>query len=287
MNWPQALDNIRMFLADPNGDIWDVSEIDRRAIDTMEDLVFSSDGHMQRALIPIVDGTRVYDFPSDFFELRSVKWNGVKLNGNIYQVLEEWDRGYLTNTGTPEFYYEEAPSKIAFYPVPTWTPNKVGTFSGDYPGRSGELGSFARMTVDGTDATFDSEFGVVIDILDPSTHYQMGDELGEVKYLDDAEPVCLIRYVYLPGVFTQDTDEIDLPEHFDPIILWGAVARCLRREGRGQNIGAANIFAALESEMANEWRIRTREQSRSGNQVTSFQPLHWGNFRDFYVRIRR
>lgn len=284
MNWGTIRDLARVYLQDTSSRIWSDNELLTYANDVLSDLTKGSEANLKRAPLPLTSGTRLYTLPDDLFELRGVRIGNKKIFGTHPLELEEYDSQYLTATGTPQWYYQEDSKSIAFYPIPSWTSSYTSvTFTETI------YGEMARYTDGSTDATFDSEFGVVTDVLDTSlaNDYLLDSIYGVVTAFDTTELVCEISYIYLPSSILSDADVPDLPTYMHYAVMYGVLWYAFDREGQGQNEALSLFFKGRYEELEKEWFTRNVEWAKGQSQFASQMPTRWGADLDWRFRTAR
>ena len=281
MNRGEIRTAVRLRLQDTREVVWTDSEINLFINDAYFELA-KAEAMLKRYTFSLVDGTRSYDLPDDILELRGVKINGNKLFGTTADLLEELDTQYLTETGTPQFYYLESLQKIAIYPVPTWTDSytEFAAASGPISGEDGVV-----VYVDGD--TFSSDDGVVIEIIDDtrSEVYVSDSVSGETVALNDGPFNCQVSYTYKPDDLSDDSDTPPMPVYMHDAMVFYAVSECLKKEGQGQDVQAASFWDDRFNELNKEWRSRNLEWSRGEDQFASQRPVSWGDDLDTRLRV--
>lgn len=279
MNWTEIESLARLKLRDPNGVIWSSGDLLSYANRTIEETVRESEGHIKHIIFPLTSGTRRYDFPDDFFELRGVSINGKKIFGKKPFELEDLDQAYLTATGTPEFYYQEDSKTISFYKVPSWTSS--------YTEFSEDLGVLVDWANDDTHFDATSEFGLAIDIASDSETYVIDSILGEVIAADEGMLVCKISYVYQPEYLVNGDDVPDFSDPYQYIVLYGTLEKALKQEGQGKNSRLSSRYGMRRMELSTEFLARQKEYAHGKDQITGMVQMTYGAEKDYSMRIWR
>jgi hypothetical protein len=285
MNLGQIRTAVRFRLADTLEKVWTDETINLFINEGVQELCFT-EAMLKRYTFSLVDGTRAYSIPTDCLEIRSVKINGEKVFGTHAHMLEELDSQYLTATGNPYHYYLDDLMHIAFYPVPDWT-SSYTSFATATVMIAGDLGEMTYMEVDGTASTFTAETGVILSAIDTSGAYEFlfDTDVGEIAALDSGPFICEISYAYQPEDLDEDADELSfLPLYAQDAVVWYAVSKCLSKEGQGQDLKAAQMWKTRFDEIHKEWKARNLEWSHGKDQLTSQQPVTFGNDLDYKIR---
>lgn len=72
----------------------------------------------QLGTTPVVAGQRAYELPADLLRLRSIRVNGLRLNGSTYDQLSEVDAELESTVGIPTAYWVYG-GELNLYPVPS------------------------------------------------------------------------------------------------------------------------------------------------------------------------
>jgi len=274
----------RLRLQDTRSIVWSDVGLALFANDALDELT-QSEATLKRVSFSLIEDQRTYSLPTNLLELRGVKINGNKMFGTHASLLEELDSRYLSTTGTPGYYYLQDLLTMAFYPTPSWT-DSYTEFEAESGMVSGEDGVVVQVTVDDTDATFDSDSGVLIDWFDTSqaTNSVIESLDGEVTGYSDGPFVCQISYVYRVPDLVNDGDTPELPVYMHDALVFYTVAEALRKEGQGQDKKAAKFWQSRFQELQKEWFARNLEWSRGEDQFASQRPVSWGD--DLETRMR-
>ena len=193
--------------------------------------------------------------------------------------MEEFDPSYLVTTGRSQRYYLEDMRTIAFHPVPSW--------SSSYIAFTQDMGELIQCSVDGTNYTFDSEFGVVIDAIDTvsSIIYTVDYLNGEVVAIDDSLPRVDVAYIYQPARIVNDSDVPDLPTHYQWMMIYGILGMLFEADTQGKDTKLAAYWNMRYEEVKKEWRARNLENMHVPDQYLSQRPIRWGADLDWRERV--
>ena len=283
MNWGTMRGLIRTKLNDPLGKIWPDSELLIYANMCLAKLAVGSEANLRHALVPLVSGTRAYEMNSDFYELRSARMNGYKLWGTTPFELEQYDTAYLTNTGTPEWYYNEDSKSLAYYRVPSWTSVYTGaTFDS-------EFGVVTEYTDGTTDADVTSEFGITIDAYDTTmTNKMLPDRLlGTWVAYDTGMPVADVSYVYVMPDMVDDSEEPAIPGYMAYAVIYFVASECFGKSGQGKNETLEQFYSDRFKELKTEWFSRNLEWAHGHNQFFNQVNTNYGNDLEWRQRVWR
>lgn len=173
---------------------------------------------------------------------------------------------FLTQTGTAAYQLKD--------PTPTMI-----SFVSEY----GEILSWDP----GTDYLFESEYGVVLSMVDPSNvdRVLVDGLYGLVVGGDTGFYVGTISYVYEPEEITEDSDTPDLPGYMHWAMVYGVLEKAFSREGRTKNTRLATFYGARYKEMKTEWFARNKEWAKGQDQMISQQPVDWGSDMQWRDRV--
>jgi hypothetical protein len=286
MNWGDMRTACRLKLQDPDAKFWTDAELLDYANDKLEDLVLDSEAITRRQKLPLTSGTRLYDLPTDCYEIRSVRVNGQKTFGSTAFQLQDLDVSYLYSLGIPSWYYMEGVDNVAFYPIPSWTAVLL-PFAAVLLPTAGEYGEVARWTVDSTDYTVTSEYGCVLEIIDTTgvTRFLMESEYGIICEVDTAGMVGELSYVYRSTELTNDASEPPIPDYMCDALIYGTVAMAFHREGQAKNTVMSDFYDERYKELAKDWFARNKEWARGQDQMISQQNVDWGSDLSWRMRV--
>jgi hypothetical protein len=267
----------RTVLADPDKDRWSDDRLLELVSDAQEDIVIKAELLKTSISIPLVVGQAMYTLPEDCFFIRRASVRDREIPIVSYGKLDEkarkervnndtsnyWER-HTSNSNVNENYinsvwesdegaYVEAlvhdnrsPLDIRVYPIPnsditveSYTFENGGTvvFAGDE--RYGVVGSI-------TDYTFDSVYGVVTGMYDPTIASENFDSaFGLVADMGETTEVFTIWYSKLSPELSSVNDALSIPRMYDRALRYFVIAMAFLDDYDTRNVEKSSMHNAL------------------------------------------
>lgn len=121
--------------------------------------------------------------------------------------------------------------EIRVYPIPNENiaeSNYTFENAGDVEFAGDEYFGVVTDITGNPDYTFDSPFGVVTQLFDPSIKSEQIDDFGVVTDIVDSTGACNIWYIRLPDDITDVLDDLELPYMFDTALKHYVVSQAFR-----------------------------------------------------------
>ena len=231
MNWSDISTYTGNLLSDPSEAIWTGDEKLTYANECQDNLAETVKFLHDYRDYALVDGTYLYTTDPDVVEIERFEYNGRHILPLSPNELKDYDINYLYETGEIRRWYPWGTQKWGVYKTPDWTAD-YATFDGDY-------GILIDIEYSTDTVTVDTEWGLVIDIdRDESgdVFYFVDDHgFGEIILIDEAALTVNMRVVERPKQLVEDEDIPEIPAWFHRIIVFYIIWRCLERDSPGRN----------------------------------------------------
>jgi hypothetical protein len=110
---------------------------------------------------------------------------------------------------------------------------------------------------------------------------------GIVTAWDAAKYVCDLTYIYEMVPLVNDTDVIDLPQHFAYLVVYGVLAEAFGREGHGKNSRLKARYSSRYKELETEFLAMSKEWAHGPDQLMGQIQMSYGAEKDYSMRIWR
>ena len=194
--------------------------------------------------IPVVANQTDYTLPTDCMVLKRVLFdNKTEIIPFTWEEMDIDDNNWESDSAVdvPDYFYLYDFTTLKLTPKPSTTGTLITMTSS---ATNNNYGKLITSTVDSVKQTFSSNYGKVIKITESSSgfHYMQDNDYGKIIYAMDSATNITLFYIKYPLVLTLDADEPELASPWHRALIYYALARCLKKEGEGQELSRANKY---------------------------------------------
>lgn len=207
-----------------------------------------------------------FDLPSDAIEILYVEYDGNILQPTSWRELQSISKTFSTATGTPFAWYQDSTSitELRLYPIPTDNAEDLATFDSEY-------GAIVDLAISGDTVTFSAEPGEVVRIVDGTgaVTYNPNETLsaavrGSSKSFGEYGGVVAMEgskvrlaYIYKPEAVTGEDTEVIVPNHHEEALVFFMLMRAYEKDGVTRDLEKAAYFQRKFEEVVAQ-AMRTR-----------------------------
>jgi hypothetical protein len=183
----------------------------------------------------LVVATQTYDLPEGTVKVDRATYDFRQLDPEYKRYMREVEGVFQTSTSDPQRYVIDADglNTIRFIGAPQ---EAMTTYT-----VTGTRGALKQVT--STEFNSESVTGTRGILRQTSSHLWIGTQFGSAKRLYDDEQSARVEYFRL-GRQLSEYEPFEVPDRFVKVIEFWALAKCLEREGPGQDVALSKHYRA-------------------------------------------